>query len=561
MKESLNKLSKEQIEKLYKSGMIKDGTYQKLVQKFADGGTVQEAPMTPINPQAAIDPSKVSVGIPALDKVLNDPNAMSAVQDSVAAKEAAQPTPEMQQYQMWNDFYKRDNVNLPDQVRENMALSKVMDMKQDEEAAAQKKTDSNQSLISQIEANNELRSKLGMQPLPIPANLQGQANPQGSSSPGQGSLHLEKVSDHPPSVSQDPMSVAGSNLMGGLDQAYAQMAQGAARGAQAGAAEAAAESTYMNKMQREYEQMRHEQALVEKNRQTKVDQMQQKYDSVVSDFMNKSNVDPNKWWGERTTGQKIAAAIGVALGGNDAMGIIKDAINRDIDSQKSQIEKGKFAISAQQSVFKMMLDTFGDQRQAELATRSALLQGTELKLKQIAAQYKSPQVLAAAQQTLGQIQLQLQQNKMEIFKNFYANPLMRSEDNAIKTIARIPDETMKKEALKQYGDFQKNEQVKSGIESSMQDIFDNRRAIPGTQGASKAEAARAKILSLTNELFHGKSEAEFGITKEMMPKVQDDPKTFGYKMDSLIQKVESQQDFSLIRGLGITPKKLNLKRN
>jgi hypothetical protein len=65
-------------------------------------------------------------------------------------------------------------------------------------------------------------------------------------------------------------------------------------------------------------------------------------------------IDPEKWWADRNTGQKIAAFISVIAGGlvapyqggrNDGLAMIQGAIDRDIDAQKANLAGRRAALA------------------------------------------------------------------------------------------------------------------------------------------------------------------------------------------------------------------------
>jgi hypothetical protein len=76
-------------------------------------------------------------------------------------------------------------------------------------------------------------------------------------------------------------------------------------------------------------------------------------------------VDPGRFWATRTTGQKIAGIVGLALGalgaGNDgvnrAAGMLQQAIDRDLEAQKAEhtmrLQKGKEAVDTASSLYAM----------------------------------------------------------------------------------------------------------------------------------------------------------------------------------------------------------------
>jgi hypothetical protein len=146
---------------------------------------------------------------------------------------------------------------------------------------------------------------------------------------------------------------------------------------------------------------------------------QQFMDTQLKDYQNLENelldkkVDPSRFWGSRSTGQKIAAYIGMAFGGlaagfggkNVTKDMMDNAIQQDIDSQKSEIDKLKDISSAKKNMYGLFMEKFNDERQAEAATKATMLQKVELQMKETAARHKAPELQANALKSIGEVQV------------------------------------------------------------------------------------------------------------------------------------------------------------
>lgn len=130
---------------------------------------------------------------------------------------------------------------------------------------------------------------------------------------------------------------------------------------------------------------------------------------VLFDAVKDNKVDPDHFWNSKTTGGKIAATIGILLGGigggangsnqNQALATLQNHIQQDIEAQKTDQ-------SQKMNLYKMGLEKYRDAQSAhQFATlqSNALLQGT---LQKIAAQTGSGQAQATAQQLIGQLGVQ-----------------------------------------------------------------------------------------------------------------------------------------------------------
>lgn len=148
--------------------------------------------------------------------------------------------------------------------------------------------------------------------------------------------------------------------------------------------------------------------------QTALVEARQKYDSA--------QVNPEHWWQSRSTGQKVAAAIGMALGAagaalthtqNSAAAIIMSAINNDIDAQKTNIGKMGAGVQQQRGVLGDMYRQLGDMRQAEASSRAAAIDQAQLDIQRLSESSKSKEVKANAEALNQQLNLQKQQQMMQ----------------------------------------------------------------------------------------------------------------------------------------------------
>ncbi len=142
---------------------------------------------------------------------------------------------------------------------------------------------------------------------------------------------------------------------------------------------------------------------------------QAKDQQLAKDLMD-AKIDPNRYLNSRNTGQKLAQAIGLFLGGigagmthteNDSVKIIQSAIDRDIDAQKSDQ-------SNKMNLWKMNREAYGNELQANLATQNQLYTGLKYQLQQQASKYASPIAQARAGQGIATIDQQIAQNNQKM---------------------------------------------------------------------------------------------------------------------------------------------------
>lgn len=151
----------------------------------------------------------------------------------------------------------------------------------------------------------------------------------------------------------------------------------------------------------------------ESRRASDMEQARVRYETAVEGAAKQAEVSPGRIWAGGGGGAAAAlATIGVALGQfgaslnggpNTAMQMIEGMIDRDLQSQRDNLAKAQNNVAAQKGVLGEMRANFGDERQADIAAKDALLLTTDLKLKQFAAEAKDPAAKARALDLSGQL--------------------------------------------------------------------------------------------------------------------------------------------------------------
>jgi hypothetical protein len=184
-----------------------------------------------------------------------------------------------------------------------------------------------------------------------------------------------------------------------------------AEGAKSGAARAAEVAAYQAKLADQMDQQQAQQAQKQGDRQRSFDDQVRQLQQSMATF-NSEKIDPSHFWASRSTGQKMLAGIGLALGAmgsaftggpNQALGIIQSAIDRDIEAQKANLSKAQQGVQNQASLLGIYRQKFQDDAQAEAATRATMLQNAALRTQAMAAKYDAPELKAKAQQAAAQL--------------------------------------------------------------------------------------------------------------------------------------------------------------
>jgi hypothetical protein len=188
---------------------------------------------------------------------------------------------------------------------------------------------------------------------------------------------------------------------GGMLQEYnkniAQEQQGI-RGMAQSQAKIAEEQTHV------YEQQVKQMQDLQNHYQAKYAEIDGENKQLSQDVMN-AKIDPNRIWGNTSTGGKVMAAIGVALSGigsgltgkpNMAMQVINDAITRDIDAQKSELGK-------KENLLSFNLRKYGDLNAATQATSLQLNSIAQGQIAAAASRNGSQQAMSNAQVMIGKL--------------------------------------------------------------------------------------------------------------------------------------------------------------
>lgn len=127
----------------------------------------------------------------------------------------------------------------------------------------------------------------------------------------------------------------------------------------------------------------------------------QRYQSLA-DEVSAGKIDPSHWWDSKSTGSKILTAIGMVLtgAGSQAGQAIDNAIDRDINAQKSNLDNKQTLLGKYMEMYKSLPE-------AEAAARLTMHAATEGLINQQAAKLGSQNAINAATMTNAQRRQQL----------------------------------------------------------------------------------------------------------------------------------------------------------
>lgn len=321
---------------------------------------------------------------------------------------------------------------LAPEVREKLALEQTQKFLSSEESRkAERELKASQPTASQqITGGNEaLKQQLGLSPTP--------AQPQGSTSSG--AIDPSGFAAPPP-VQSGSSAVPEMSAVNDMEKAFQMQERGIAAAADAGAHKVREQAGAAAELQKQI-------AIAQERADDDKRAMQTAVDSHVAQLgdlektinSESTKINPERYWDNKGTGQKIVAGIAIALGGlggaltgkgdNKAMDVINKSIDQDIQAQKDTIQANAQKRGQQLQVKSGMLSAlnqqFGNEMQAESAARYLMLQKAENQAKIMAAPYESDEIKAKGQILLGQIQAQ-KATELQKFKTSSAQTQMLS---------------------------------------------------------------------------------------------------------------------------------------
>lgn len=172
----------------------------------------------------------------------------------------------------------------------------------------------------------------------------------------------------------------------------------------------------------------------QQRRQAELARLNSEYSASIDKF-NALSVDPRRLVKNQSTIDTIMSAIAIGIGGfasgmtgrpNVALEIINNAIDKDIEAQKVEIEKAGGVMKAKQSLLNDLRQRFGDEVAAETAYRNIMAERTKNLLANFATQTQNTKMkaeLARMSAQTGQEQLKY---KNELSKQLENSPVGQS---------------------------------------------------------------------------------------------------------------------------------------
>ncbi len=140
-------------------------------------------------------------------------------------------------------------------------------------------------------------------------------------------------------------------------------------------------------------------------RQDEMVQRQQDFDGTVKQMAQLGHTDRDQWWASRSTPQKIAGFVELALSGfNRAPSMIMKRIDDEVKAQEFAFYAAKDTANAKQTAFSMAMQKYGNADAARAAVAAAGLQVAQAQLAQLGAKWKGTETANNADMALAALQ-------------------------------------------------------------------------------------------------------------------------------------------------------------
>lgn len=263
-----------------------------------------------------------------------------------------------------------------------------------------------------------------------------------------------------------------------VSDAYRMQQEAARKQAEIGAQRAAEDYGYQKEALGQQAQLDADRAHMvgeyQRHRQEGLDRLQRMND----DFAN-TQIDPQRYWSNKSGFEKAMAAIAMGLGGfagsAEPAKIIQQAVSDDIDAQKANLQTKGRAIENQHGVLALMRQNFGDDVEANAAARAAITTQLQSRIQMLASKYDSPELKAKADGLVGQLEAQKQ--------NALAEFAQRRNENSYKAaMLSLEQQKVQLEQIKAGAALAKNGGGKQLNAAQVKDMTERRALISELKG-------------------------------------------------------------------------------
>lgn len=373
---------------------------------------------------------------------IGGPADIEATVDSLQSQLANNPV-QPAGVQAYNQYRKEIDMHqpgLPEAEKERLAIQQAQMYLGQQQAMQQKKFASENAASLRIDDTNAKRAQLGLPLLP------GGSQPTQGTSPNVNLSANDFAQPMQPGQTQagDPMQSVLNEQQGLINR----QKNINASLADAGVQKAQFDAEKQRELAKQFEMDQYNQRVKQAEQQNVLNGYMDDMERSAADYKKflaspEAKVKTNNLWENMGTGQKVLAGISLALGAlgsgntgkNGAVEIIQNAINQDIDAQKSNIKlqaEGKLQnYNVANNVYAQMLKKYQNEDMAEAATRLLRTQQVQMQMNAVASDYQGTQVKkqqelanAALDQSMLQLKTQFAQaaQQQAMFKSMGMDP-------------------------------------------------------------------------------------------------------------------------------------------
>lgn len=292
--------------------------------------------------------------------------------------------------------------------------------------------------------------------------------------------------------------------------------------------------------------------------QNKVSHYQQQNEALTKAYQD-GTIDPQRKWHSMSTGQRVAAVIGIALGGisqafiggqNPALQMLNRAVDQDIEQQRTDLGKVPTLLEANYKQMGNLND----------ATKMTWLQKQDLvksEIEQAAAKSQDPIQKARAQAAIGQL---TQQQAPVLAQLAQSQALLQAHNNGNVDPAAVIRVLVPPQQQQKALDELKDAQNKTSSAKQALKVFDdlNHKFLAGALTRDQRAASIDPIaVSMARDAAGRVNEFEFNAMQKLFPAAGDFTQTRALKRQRLQEFIGEKMHFPTLDLYGITPKAPN----
>lgn len=304
------------------------------------------------------------------------------------------------------------------------------------------------------------------------------------------------------------------------------------------------------------DQAQQKQALLQ-TYQSNLKQLEGERQSIVHDLQNK-HIDAGRYMRNLSTSGQVATGIGLILGGmgagilgreNDALKILQNNIDRDVESQKADIAK-------QEGLMHATMQQFGNLRDATNMTKVITTEAYIDKMQQAAAESKNPMAIARAQQAIGQLRAGIAPLMMQtaqrqtIIQGIQGGQL--PPEAAVQALVPAPHQ---KEVFHEIQTAQNAQRIGKDALSQFDKAAEENTVMKTGAGLLREPASvgnlQALMLPLLKDAAGRVSEQEMHAMDRMLPRPGDSEYKIQEKRAALHDFITAKQSAPTAKGYGI----------